>query len=159
ARIGRRGQVIKAWKFRSMHVDAERMLKEYLQNNPEARREWEQSHKLRHDPRVTALGRFLRKTSLDELPQVWNVLRGDMSVVGPRPIVQGEIHRYGDAIRLYASVKPGLTGLWQVSGRTECSYADRVRFDEFYIRHWSPWLDIYILAKTVVTLIKRQGAY
>lgn len=158
-RIGRHGRMFRAWKFRSMHPDADRMLAEYLEKNPEARKEWAETQKLRNDPRVTPLGRFLRKTSLDELPQVWNVIRGDMSIVGPRPIVKAEICRYGNSLRLYTSVKPGLTGLWQVSGRTECSYADRVRFDEFYIRHWSPWLDIYILAKTVIILLKRQGAY
>lgn len=158
-RVGRHGQMFKAWKFRSMHPDAERMLTQYLEDHPEARKEWALTQKLRHDPRVTPLGRFLRTTSLDELPQVWNVLRGNMSIVGPRPIVKSEIRHYGDSLRMYATVKPGVTGLWQVSGRTECSYADRVRFDEFYIRHWSPWLDIYILAKTVVVLLKRQGAY
>lgn len=158
-RVGHQGEMFRAWKFRSMHPDADRMLADYLEKNPDARTEWANTQKLRHDPRVTPLGRFLRKSSLDELPQVWNVLRGDMSIVGPRPIVRAEICRYGNSLRLYTNVKPGLTGLWQVSGRTECSYDDRVRFDEFYIRHWSPWLDIYILAKTVVTLVKRQGAY
>mgnify|MGYP001040011021 CR=1 FL=1 len=158
-RLGQRGQMFTTWKFRSMRVDGDRILAETLEKDPEARREWAETQKLRNDPRITPLGKFLRRTSLDELPQLWNVLRGDMSIVGPRPIVQGEVCRYGDSIRLYSTVKPGLTGLWQVSGRTETSYADRVRFDEFYIRHWSPWLDIYILAKTVVTLLKRQGAY
>jgi Undecaprenyl-phosphate galactose phosphotransferase WbaP len=158
-RIGRHGRRFKVWKFRTMHVDADRMLREHLAANPDARAEWELQHKLRDDPRVTRLGKFLRSTSLDELPQVWNVLRGDMSLVGPRPIVQAEVARYGSAIDLYAAVKPGISGLWQVSGRTDISYEERVELDVFYIRHWSPWLDLYILAKTVVTLISRSGAY
>ena len=140
-------------------MNADVFLREYLARDPVARREWEQTQKLRDDPRVTAFGRFLRRTSLDELPQVWNVLRGEMSLVGPRPIVRDEVWRYGAAIRLYAAVKPGITGLWQVSGRTDTSYAERVLLDEFYVRHWSPWLDLYVLARTVVALVWHSGAY
>jgi Undecaprenyl-phosphate galactose phosphotransferase WbaP len=158
-RIGRHGRRIKVWKFRTMHVDAERMLEEHLAANRDARSEWELQHKLRDDPRITPLGKILRNTSLDELPQLWNVLKGDMSLVGPRPIVQTEVSRYGTSIDLYAAVKPGITGLWQVSGRTDISYSERVELDVFYVRHWSPWLDLYILAKTIVTLLSRDGAY
>ncbi len=158
-RIGQHGRLFKTWKFRSMHVDAERMLEEHLAANRDAKIEWEMQHKLRNDPRITPLGRFLRSTSLDELPQIWNVLTGEMTLVGPRPIVQAEVQRYGTAIELYAAVKPGITGLWQVSGRTDISYEERVELDLFYIRHWSPWLDLYILAKTIVTLAARSGAY
>jgi Undecaprenyl-phosphate galactose phosphotransferase WbaP len=158
-RIGQRGRRFKAWKFRTMRLNADVFLRGYLARDPAARREWEQTQKLRDDPRVTAFGRFLRRTSLDELPQVWNVLRGEMSLVGPRPIVRDEVWRYGAAIRLYAAVKPGITGLWQVSGRTDTSYAERVLLDEFYVRHWSPWLDLYVLARTVVALVWRSGAY
>jgi Undecaprenyl-phosphate galactose phosphotransferase WbaP len=158
-RIGRYGRLIKVWKFRTMRVDAEQLLEDHLAANRDARLEWEMQHKLRDDPRITRLGRFLRSTSLDELPQIWNVLKGDMSLVGPRPIVEAEVPRYGSAIELYAAVKPGISGLWQVSGRTDISYDERVELDLFYVRHWSPWLDLYILAKTIVTLIRRSGAY
>jgi lipopolysaccharide/colanic/teichoic acid biosynthesis glycosyltransferase len=142
-----------------MYSNSKQLLDDYLAKNPSAREEWERSQKLRDDPRVTRVGRFLRKTSLDELPQMWNVLRGTMSLVGPRPIIESEIYRYGDIFPLYASVKPGVSGLWQVSGRTDLDYHDRVCLDQFYIRHWSPWLDIYILAKTFVALVHRGGAY
>jgi Undecaprenyl-phosphate galactose phosphotransferase WbaP len=158
-RIGRHGKPFKAWKFRTMYKGADEILREHLDSDAAARAEWDQTQKLKHDPRVTAIGRLLRRTSLDELPQTWNVLVGDMSIVGPRPIITEEIRRYGEALRHYATVKPGITGLWQVSGRNDVSYQQRVQLDQFYIRHWSPWLDIHILAKTVVVLIKRKGAY
>jgi Undecaprenyl-phosphate galactose phosphotransferase WbaP len=158
-RVGWHGYKFKAWKFRTMRRDADAYLRHYLDCHPEARAEWERDRKLRRDPRVTAFGHFLRRTSLDELPQLWNVLVGDMSLVGPRPIVEEEVPRYAKAFRQYATVKPGITGLWQVSGRTETGYEDRVRLDQFYVRHWSPWLDVYILAKTIVTLLTRDGAY
>ncbi|HEV7299972.1 MAG TPA: undecaprenyl-phosphate galactose phosphotransferase WbaP [Tepidisphaeraceae bacterium] len=157
-RIGRHGKPFKAWKFRTMQVNGDQILRDHLARNPAAKAEWERDHKLVNDPRVTRIGRFLRISSLDELPQIWNVLKGDMSLVGPRPIVTAEVHRYGDLFRLYTAVKPGITGLWQVSGRTGIGYEDRVRLDEFYIRHWSPWLDVYIIAKTFVALAKRDGA-
>lgn len=156
-RIGRHGRKFKAWKFRSMRVGGDAILRDHLARNPAAREEWEATQKLRHDPRVTRLGAFLRRSSLDELPQLWNVLRGDMSIVGPRPIVDDEVRRYGDVIQLYATVKPGITGLWQVSGRNNVGYEDRVLLDQFYARHWSPWLDVFVIAKTVITLIKRDG--
>jgi Undecaprenyl-phosphate galactose phosphotransferase WbaP len=157
-RIGRFGRRFTVWKFRTMHVNGDQMLREYLEKVVDARAEWDRDQKLRHDPRVTRIGRFLRATSFDELPQIWNVLRGDMSIVGPRPIIDAEIPRYADSFRLYTKMKPGITGLWQVSGRSNVGYEDRVRLDQFYIRHWSPWLDIYILAKTVVALVRREGA-
>jgi Undecaprenyl-phosphate galactose phosphotransferase WbaP len=158
-RIGRHGKKFKAWKFRSMRVGGNEILREYLARNPAAREEWEATQKLKDDPRVTKVGSLLRAWSLDELPQLWNVLRGDMSLVGPRPIVDDEVRRYGDVIQLYARVKPGITGLWQVSGRNQVGYEDRVLLDQFYTRHWSPWLDVFVLAKTVITLITRDGAY
>lgn len=158
-RIGRYCRPFRAWKFRTMHPNGDAMLADYLARFPALRAEWERDHKLRDDPRVTWVGRFLRRTSLDELPQFWNVLVGEMSVVGPRPIVMDEVARYGEVFRLYASVKPGITGLWQTSGRNDVTYAERVLLDEFYVRHWSPWLDIYIIAKTVVVLVNHEGAY
>jgi lipopolysaccharide/colanic/teichoic acid biosynthesis glycosyltransferase len=121
--------------------------------------EWRRDRKLRHDPRVTRLGRFLRRTSLDELPQLLNVFRGDMSLVGPRPIVTEEIEKYSEAYRLYTRVRPGLTGLWQVSGRNDTSYEERVALDTYYVRNWSPWLDVYLLARTVTAVLARAGAY
>jgi Undecaprenyl-phosphate galactose phosphotransferase WbaP len=158
-RIGRYGRRFKAWKFRTMRTDADEVLRRHLASDAAARAEWARDQKLRKDPRVTWFGRLLRMTSLDELPQIWNVLRGDMSIVGPRPIVESEVPRYGDIYTLYTTVKPGITGLWQVSGRNDISYEGRVLLDQFYIRHWSPWLDIYILAKTLVALVRREGAY
>lgn len=158
-RIGRDGRVFKAWKFRTMIPNAEAVLMEYLATNPVARREWELERKLKDDPRVTKIGAFLRKTSLDELPQLWNVLVGEMSLVGPRPMLLDEEEKYGRAYRLYREVRPGITGLWQVSGRSETSYEERVGYVVYYVRNWSPWLDIHILVRTVNVLIKRRGAY
>jgi Undecaprenyl-phosphate galactose phosphotransferase WbaP len=158
-RVGHHGRFFKAWKFRTMYGNGKEILRKHIDSNPAARAEWDRDQKLRNDPRVTPLGRILRKFSLDELPQIWNVLAGDMSLVGPRPIVEDEVARYGANFRLYTSVKPGITGLWQVSGRNDTTYRDRILLDLFYVRHWSPWLDVYILAKTVVALISRDGAY
>jgi Undecaprenyl-phosphate galactose phosphotransferase WbaP len=158
-RLGRNGRNFTAWKFRTMRIDAETVLRELLATDPAARREWERDHKLRNDPRVTPIGSFMRRTSLDELPQLWNVLMGQMSLVGPRPIVAAEINKYGDTYPLYSEVTPGITGLWQVSGRNNTSYEQRVRFDSFYVRNWSPWLDLYIMARTVSVIITRKGAY
>ena len=158
-RIGRHGRRFTAWKFRTMYRGADALLREHLERNPSARLEWERDQKLRHDPRVTPFGRVLRILSLDELPQTWNVLRGDMSVVGPRPIVDEEVAKYGESFPLYTAVKPGITGLWQVSGRTDVGYDMRVRLDGFYVRHWSPWLDAYVLVRTVAALLCRKGAY
>jgi Undecaprenyl-phosphate galactose phosphotransferase WbaP len=158
-RVGRRGRPFKACKFRTMRVNGDEILREHLAGFAAARAEWESARKLRRDPRVTAVGRFLRVTSLDELPQLWNVLKGEMSLVGPRPIVESEIAYYGKVFKLYTTAKPGITGLWQVSGRNDVGYDERVKLDEFYVRHWSPWLDVYILAKTIAALLQRRGAY
>jgi Undecaprenyl-phosphate galactose phosphotransferase WbaP len=158
-RIGQHGKRFKAWKFRSMYLNADALLRDYLGKVAGAQVEWDRHQKLRRDPRVTRIGAFLRKTSFDELPQIWNVLKGDMSLVGPRPIIQDEVVRYGRVFRLYTSVKPGITGLWQVSGRNDIGYEERVQLDQFYVRHWSPWLDIYILGRTVITLLYCKGAY
>jgi Undecaprenyl-phosphate galactose phosphotransferase WbaP len=158
-RIGAGGRRFAAWKFRTMYTNGKELLDKHLDSDPAALAEWLRDQKLRNDPRVTPLGKYLRKWSLDELPQIWNVLHGDMSIVGPRPIVNDEIIRYGDVFELYTSVKPGITGLWQVSGRNNTTYEERVRFDAYYVLNWSPWLDVYILIKTVVTIIRRTGAY
>ncbi len=158
-RIGRGGKHFCCWKFRTMRTDAERLLDEYLRNAPGLRAEWERDQKLRHDPRVTRVGRFLRKTSLDELPQLWNVLRGEMSLIGPRPIVDAEVSKYGDMYELYRRVLPGMSGLWQVSGRSNTSYGERVALDVYYVRNWSVWLDLVILARTVKIVVLRGGAH
>jgi Undecaprenyl-phosphate galactose phosphotransferase WbaP len=157
-RLGRGGRPFMAWKFRSMVANANEVLEQHLVSDPKLREEWRRSHKLRYDPRITRLGRVLRLTSLDELPQLWNILRGQMSLVGPRPIVEEEIPRYGDGIGLYKKVTPGLTGLWQVSGRNNVSYEQRVNFDLYYVRNWSIWLDLYVLARTVKVVLLREGA-
>lgn len=158
-RIGSGGREFVAWKFRSMRPDADQVLAEYLEQHPELRAEWERDHKLRNDPRVTRIGRFLRQSSLDELPQLWNVLKGEMSLVGPRPIVAAEIARYGSAFALYTKVKPGITGLWQVSGRNDTTYSERVAFDAYYARNWSIWLDLYLLVRTIKVVLTGKGAY
>ena len=157
-RYGRRGQPFIALKFRSMAVDASQVLEQCLASDPTLREEWRRSHKLRNDPRITPIGRFLRRTSLDELPQFWNILLGQMSFVGPRPIVGDEISRYGESYSLYTKVTPGLTGLWQVSGRNDTSYEKRVSLDLYYVRNWSPWLDLYILARTAAAVLLARGA-
>ena len=158
-RLGHRGARFKAWKFRSMRVDSDRVLAELLAGDPLAREAWARDHKLKDDPRVTRVGAFLRKTSLDELPQLWNVLRGEMSLVGPRPIVRDEVAKYGKCYATYKAVRPGITGLWQVSGRSDTTYGQRLEFDEFYVRNWSPWLDMHILARTIFALGGSRGAY
>lgn len=158
-RVGRDGQPFYAWKFRSMVQNADAALAKYLAANPAAQEEWNLDHKLRNDPRITRIGKFLRKTSLDELPQLWNVLRGEMSLVGPRPIVDAEICKYAEHFDLYTKVKPGITGMWQISGRNDTTYEERVELDAFYSRNWSPFLDIYILARTIKVVLLREGAY
>jgi Undecaprenyl-phosphate galactose phosphotransferase WbaP len=158
-RVGLGGKPFPCIKFRSMSVNADKILYSYLAENEEHRMEWDQTRKLKDDPRVTAFGRFIRKTTLDELPQLINVLRGDMSLVGPRPVTQSEMEYYGTTISLYTSVRPGLTGLWQVSGRSDLSYDQRVRLDIWYVRNWTPWHDIAILLKTFPAVLKRKGAY
>jgi lipopolysaccharide/colanic/teichoic acid biosynthesis glycosyltransferase len=143
-----------------MVQNAQQILEEHLNSSKEARAEWEKDHKLKNDPRIIAgIGHFLRRTSLDELPQLWNVMKGDMSLVGPRPIVASEQIRYGEIQPLYLRVRPGLTGLWQVSGRNNTSYSDRVKLDAYYVRNWSLWLDYFILLRTVRTVLLREGSY
>jgi Undecaprenyl-phosphate galactose phosphotransferase WbaP len=158
-RIGQNGETFKAVKFRTMAKNAEQLLAYHLKTQPHLRQLWEEEHKLRQDPRLTRVGRVLRRTSLDELPQLWNVLQGEMSLVGPRPIVNAEIARYEEKFSLYTKVKPGLTGLWQVSGRNNISYDERVNLDAYYVRNWSVWLDLYILLRTVWVVVIAEGAY
>ncbi|HMF76525.1 MAG TPA: undecaprenyl-phosphate galactose phosphotransferase WbaP [Bryobacteraceae bacterium] len=159
SRYGRKGEIFKALKFRSMAPDADALLAEYLAAHPEHLFEWQRDHKLKDDPRVTRVGKWLRRFSLDELPQILNVLVGQMSLVGPRPIVQAEIKKYGRGYDLYTRVRPGITGLWQVSGRSNTTYDERVALDEYYVRNWSIWLDAYILVRTVKVVITADGAY
>jgi len=156
-RVGRNGRPFTCLKFRSMVLNAEEALKEHLERSPEAQLEWRQSQKLTDDPRITSLGHFLRKTSLDELPQLLNILSGEMSLVGPRPIVPAEIERYGEYFAQCFSMPPGLTGLWQVSGR-QCAYSMRVTLDSRYAADWSLWLDVEILAKTVPVVLAQRGS-
>jgi len=158
-RIGRSGREFRAWKFRSMVRDADAQLQSYLEQHPELRAEWERDHKLKDDPRVTWIGRLLRRTSLDELPQLWNIVVGEMSLVGPRPIVQDEVVKYGERFSLYQKVRPGLSGLWQVSGRNDTTYGERVALDCYYVRNWSVWLDLVVLARTVRVVLLGKGAY
>ena len=147
------------WKFRTMVMNAEQVLENYLNKYPELRAEWEAGQKLKDDPRLTRVGKFLRKSSLDELPQLWNVLNGDMSLIGPRPIVEEERKRYEGRYQHYEQVRPGITGMWQVSGRNDTTYEERIQLDEYYVRSWSLWLDVYILIRTVWVVISCKGAY
>jgi Undecaprenyl-phosphate galactose phosphotransferase WbaP len=164
-RIGFGGRAFRAWKFRTMAVNADQLIEQCLAENEDLRREWEETRKLKNDPRITRLGKFLRQTSLDELPQLWNVLIGDMSLVGPRPIVDSSsfdrtyIDDYPREFATYTSVRPGLTGLWQVTCRNNGVYEMRIYWDMYYVRNWSLWLDLYILLRTVRTVALREGAY
>lgn len=158
-RVGIGGQLFRCMKFRTMVRNSAEVLDELLKKNPSARAEWERDQKLRDDPRVTSIGHLLRKTSLDELPQLFNILCGEMHFVGPRPVTVGELRRYGSRKRHYLSVKPGLTGLWQVSGRNNTTYDERVEFDSEYVERRSPWFDSWILFKTVKVVITRDGAH
>jgi exopolysaccharide production protein ExoY len=157
-RVGRSGRLFRCLKFRTMFVESESMLADLLANDPAARAEWERDQKLTDDPRITPIGHFLRRTSLDELPQLINVLRGEMNLVGPRPITVGELGRYGGTRWHYLSVRPGVTGLWQVSGRNDVSYEQRVALDRHYVEERTPWLDLRILVKTVGVVVARDGA-
>lgn len=158
-RVGKDGREFDCYKFRSMCVDSAERLQKLLDTEPEARKEWETSFKLKNDPRITRSGAFLRKTSLDELPQLLNVLKGEMSLVGPRPIIQKEVPRYGEFIKEYYMVRPGITGMWQVSGRSDIDYPERVRMDSWYVHNWSIWLDIVMLWRTIKVVADRKGAY
>ncbi|MCX5793003.1 MAG: exopolysaccharide biosynthesis polyprenyl glycosylphosphotransferase [Elusimicrobia bacterium] len=159
SRVGKNGRLFYCYKFRTMYVDSEARLRELLRRDPQARQEWAQSYKLPDDPRVTPIGRFLRRSSLDELPQLLNILRGEMSLVGPRPVVREELEKYyGEDVAFYLRVPPGLTGLWQVSGRSDTTYEHRVSLDSWYVKNWSLWLDMLILFKTVGVVLNREGA-
>jgi undecaprenyl-phosphate galactose phosphotransferase len=158
-RVGRGRAPFPCYKFRTMAPDADRLLDDLLQRDPQARAEWERDRKLQHDPRVTPIGRFLRRTSLDELPQLWNVLKGDMSLVGPRPVVTAELERYGDQLGYYLDARPGITGLWQISGRSGTSYDRRVHLDAWYVKNWSLFNDVVILLRTVKVIFRKDGAY
>lgn len=158
-RVGHNGQELLMWKFRSMVLDAETVLENYLAQDPSMRTEWEQNFKLKNDPRITRVGNILRRTSLDELPQLWNVMRREMSLIGPRPIVVEEIPLYKDDFEIYKQVVPGMTGMWQISGRNDLSYDERVNLDVYYVQNWSIWLDIHILMHTFITAAQTKGAY
>ncbi len=158
-RVGRGGQMFSCLKFRTMIPNADQVLRELLESDPVLRAEWVCDHKLRNDPRVTRLGRFLRRTSLDELPQLLNVLRGEMSLVGPRPVVREELLRYGRNVNTYLAAKPGITGLWQVTGRNDTDYRRRVVLDTYYVRNQNLLLDLYILVKTTGVVLGGSGAY
>jgi Undecaprenyl-phosphate galactose phosphotransferase WbaP len=157
-RYGKNGKVFRLYKFRSMCIGADKKLKEYLENNDEAREEFEKTHKLQNDPRITKIGNFLRKSSLDELPQMINILKGDMSFVGPRPVVEKEVEEYGTNKDKFLSVRPGLTGYWQVNGRSNTTYEERMKMELYYVDNCSLWLDIKIFFKTFITVFKKEGA-
>ncbi|MES2720047.1 MAG: undecaprenyl-phosphate galactose phosphotransferase WbaP [Pseudomonadota bacterium] len=158
-RIGRNGRIFPCYKFRTMVPNSAEVLSRLLESDPAARAEWQREFKLRNDPRITLVGSFLRRTSLDELPQLWNVLRGDMSLVGPRPVIAEELERYGDDVCYYTQVRPGMTGLWQVSGRNDLDYEARVNLDAWYVRNWSLTTDVAILFKTLGVVVRGHGAY
>ncbi|HDE1655096.1 TPA: undecaprenyl-phosphate galactose phosphotransferase WbaP, partial [Klebsiella pneumoniae] len=158
-RIGKDGKAFKCLKFRSMVINSKEVLEELLATNLEAKKEWDATFKLKNDPRITQIGAFLRRTSLDELPQLFNVLKGEMSLVGPRPIITAELERYNEEVDYYLLSKPGMTGLWQVSGRSDVDYETRVYLDAWYVKNWSMWNDIAILFKTIGVVLKKDGAY
>ena len=158
-RVGQHGKEFNCYKFRTMCTDAKEKLEELLKKDSEARKEWKENFKLKNDPRVTSSGKFLRSTSLDELPQIFNVLKGEMSLVGPRPIISQEIHYYGKFIEDYYMVRPGITGMWQTSGRSDTGYDLRVQMDTWYVRNWDFWFDIVLLWRTMKVVINREGAY
>lgn len=158
-RIGLNGKKFNVYKFRTMYIDADKRLEQLLEENENCRLEWKNDFKLKDDPRITKIGSFLRKTSLDELPQLINILQGKMSLIGPRPIIDQEIEKYGEYFEYFTAVKPGITGLWQVSGRNDVDYEERVQLDVWYVRNWSIGLDIQILLKTILVVVGRKGSY
>lgn len=158
-RMGKNGKTIKCWKFRSMVQDSQEILERILKTDPVRAKEWKKDRKFTDDPRITKFGKFLRKTSLDELPQLFNILKGDMSFVGPRPVTKDEIEQYYGSAEYILSVTPGLSGMWQISGRSDTGYEERINLDTYYIQNWSIWLDIWILIKTVWVVLNRKGAY
>lgn len=157
-RYGKNGKIFRLYKFRSMCINADKKLKEYLDNNEDAKNEFEKTHKLQKDPRITKLGNFLRKTSLDELPQMMNILKGEMSFVGPRPVISEEVEEYGVNKDKFLSVTPGLTGYWQVNGRSNTTYEERMLMELYYVENCSLWLDTKIFFKTFITVFKKEGA-
>ncbi len=158
-RVGYRGEDFKCYKFRTMVANSQQVLEEMLQTNPDLREQWQEDFKLKDDPRITRIGKILRKSSLDELPQIFNVLKCDMSLVGPRPIIRGEIHKFGAHIKEYLMVRPGMTGLWVNSGRNDVDYDERVQMETWYVRNWSLWMDISLLFRTIPVVLGRKGAY
>lgn len=158
-RIGRGRQIFRCYKFRSMVQNADQLLAQYLRERPEVAAEYERNFKLKNDPRVTRIGKLIRKTSMDELPQLWNVLIGEMSLVGPRPLLERELPHYGQSIEMYKGVRPGITGLWQISGRSETRFADRIYLDTWYVKNWCLWYDIVVLLKTSQVVLGAKGAY
>ena len=158
-RVGKNGKEITVWKFRSMVTNSQEILEKLLAEDPVRRAEWEKDRKFKDDPRITRIGKILRNTSLDELPQLWNILKGDMSFVGPRPVTTPELEKYGKQAGFILSVKPGLSGMWQISGRSETAYEERINLDTYYIQNWSIWLDLWIITKTVWVVIRGKGAY
>ncbi|MEY7792685.1 exopolysaccharide biosynthesis polyprenyl glycosylphosphotransferase, partial [Klebsiella pneumoniae] len=158
-RIGKGGVPFKCLKFRSMVINSKEVLTALLESDPESKKEWDETFKLKNDPRITKIGGVLRRTSLDELPQLFNVLKGEMSLVGPRPIITAELERYNEEVEYYLLSKPGMTGLWQVSGRSDVDYETRVYLDAWYVKNWSMWNDIAILFKTISVVLRKDGAY
>lgn len=158
-RVGKNGKIIKCWKFRSMCINSQEILEKILATDPVRRAEWEKDRKFQNDPRVTKFGKILRKTSLDELPQLWNIFVGEMSFIGPRPVTDGELEKYGDNADFILTVTPGLSGMWQISGRSDTGYEERVSLDTYYIQNWSVWLDVWIIIKTVWVVLRGKGAY
>ena len=157
-RVGKNGKYFRIYKFRTMIIGADKILKKYLEENEEAKIEFEKNQKLEYDPRITKLGKILRKTSLDEFPQFINVLKGDMSLIGPRPLVEGELDAHNGNHKLYESVKPGITGYWGVNGRSNTTYEERLKLEYYYAKNFSFWLDTKIFFKTIISIVKREGA-
>lgn len=158
-RVGRNGRLFKMWKFRTMQANADQVLAKCLADDPQLKSEWDETQKLKNDPRITRVGKFLRKFSLDEIPQLINVCKGEMSLVGPRPYFPNQQKIYGNGVKLYQRVRPGMTGMWQVRGRNTTSFSERARLDEYYVRNWSVWLDIYIILRTILVVASNEGAY
>jgi lipopolysaccharide/colanic/teichoic acid biosynthesis glycosyltransferase len=159
SRIGRNGKPFEILKFRTMHPSADKTLELLIQDDPTYRVSWEQYQKLLDDPRLTPFGRVMRRMSIDELPQLWNVLKGEMSLVGPRPFLPEQKNDYGEAYAYYVRAHPGMTGLWQINGRNLTSFADRAEWDKYYVRHWSLLLDVYILVRTIAVVLRGEGAF
>lgn len=158
-RVGKNGKEITVWKFRSMVTNSQEILEKILSEDPVRKSEWEKDRKFKDDPRITKIGKILRNTSLDELPQLWNILKGEMSFVGPRPVTSSELEKYGKQVEFILSVQPGLSGMWQISGRSDTGYEERITLDTYYIQNWSIWLDLWIIIKTIWVVLRGKGAY